>query len=86
METIILQTENNQTTKELLDLIKNMKSVKFIAVENDIYKIIESDLAMPGRAMNEEELENIAIVMENETDFKKSDDVFDEIINSIKKK
>ena len=39
METIILQTENNQTTKELLDLIKNMKSVKFIAVENDIYKI-----------------------------------------------
>ncbi len=86
METIILQTENNQTTKELLDLIKNMKSVKFIAVENDIYKIIESDLAMPGRAMNEEELENIAIVMENETDFKKSDAVFDEIINSIKKK
>ncbi len=86
METIILQTENKQTTKELLDLIKNMKSVKFIAVENDIYKIIESDLAMPGRAMNEEELENIAIVMENETDFKKSDAVFDEIINSIKKK
>ena len=41
---------------------------------------------MPGRAMNEEELENIAIVMENETDFKKSDAVFDEIINSIKKK
>ncbi len=86
METIILQTENNQTTKELLDLIKNMKSVKFIAVENDIYKISAADLAMPGRAMNEEELENIAIVMENETAFKKSDDVFDEIINSIKKK
>jgi hypothetical protein len=86
METIILQTENKQTTKELLDLIKNMKSVKFIAVENDIYKIIESDLAMPGRAMNEEELENFAIVMENETNFKKSDDVFEEIINSIKKK
>ena len=86
METIILQTENNQTTKELLDLIKNMKSVKFIAVENDIYKISAVDLATPGRAMNEEELENIAIVMENETDFKKSDDVFDEIINSIKKK
>ena len=86
METIILQTENNQTTKELLDLIKNMKSVKFIAVENDIYKISTADLALPGRAMNEEELENIAIVMENETDFKKSDDVFDEIINSIKKK
>jgi hypothetical protein len=86
METIILQTENNQTTKELLDLIKNMKSVKFIAVENDIYKINTNDLALPGRALNEEELENIAIVMENETDFKKSDDVFEEIINSIKKK
>ena len=86
METIILQTENKQTTKELLDLIKNMKSVKFIAVENDIYKISAADLATPGRVMNEEELENIAIVMENETDFKKSDAVFDEIINSIKKK
>ena len=86
METIILQTENNQTTKELLDLIKNMKSVKFIAVENDIYKININDLALPGRALNEEEFENIAIVMENETDFKKSDDVFEEIINSIKKK
>ena len=86
METIILQTENNQVTKEVLDLIKNMKSVKFIGVENDIYKINTADLALPGRAMNEEELEDFAMVMENETEFKKSDDVFDEIINSLKKK
>ena len=82
METLILQTENNQATNELLDLIKNMKSVKFIAVESDSYKINTNDLPIPGRVINDEELENLAIVMENETEFKKSSDVFDEIITN----
>lgn len=63
-----------------------MKSVRFIAVENDIYKINTDDLVLPDTVMNEEELEDIAIAMESETDFKKSDVVFDEIINSLKKK
>jgi len=80
METLILQTENNQATNELLDLIKNMKSVKFIAVESDSYKINTNDLPIPGRVINDEELENLAIVMENETEFKKSSDVFEEIM------
>jgi hypothetical protein len=82
METLILQTENNQATNELLDLIKNMKSVKFIAVESDSYKINTDDLAIPGRVINDEELEDLAIVMENETEFKKSSDVFDEIVTN----
>jgi hypothetical protein len=82
METLILQTENNQATNELLDLIKNMKSVKFIAVESDSYKINTNDLPIPGRVINDEELENLAIVMENETEFKKSSDVFDEIVTN----
>jgi hypothetical protein len=82
METLILQTENNQATNELLDLIKNMKSVKFIAVESDSNKINTNDLAIPGRVINDEELENLAIVMENETEFKKSSDVFDEIVTN----
>jgi len=82
METLILQTENNQATNELLDLIKNMKSVKFIAVESDSYKINTNDLPIPGRVINDEELENLAIVMENETEFKKSSDVFKEIITN----
>jgi hypothetical protein len=80
LETLILQTENNQATNELLDLIKNMKSVKFIAVESDSYKINTNDLPIPGRVINDEELENLAIVMENETEFKKSSDVFEEIM------
>lgn len=86
METLILQTENKEVTKELLDLIKNMKSVKFIAVENDENRLNVSDLATAGRLINEEELEELAMVMENVTEFKKSDEVFDEIVQSLKEK
>lgn len=86
METLILQTENNRVTKELLALIKNMKSVKFVAVENEMNKMDSLDLTMPGRELTANELEELSIVMESEVAFEKSDEVFNEIVNSLKTK
>ncbi len=85
METLILQTENNSATKEILKLIKKMKSVKFISVENANKRIRADDVALPGRHLTDDELDQISELMDKEVDFKKSDDIFEDIINSIKK-
>lgn len=85
METLILQTENNSATKEILKFIKSMKSVKFISVENTKRRLTADDWALPGRTSTDSELEEISKLMDEETEFKKSDDVFADIIKSIKK-
>lgn len=84
METLILQTDNNEATKEILDFIKKMKSVKFVSVEKSDEKLNDLDWASPGRHASDSEIESLAIAMESETQFKKADDVFADIINSIK--
>lgn len=86
METLILQTENNQVTKELLALIKNMKAVRYISVENELNKMDSLDVTMPGRELTVNELEELSMAMESEVAFEKSDDVFNEIVNSLKTK
>lgn len=83
METLILQTDNNEATREILDFIKKMKSVKFVSVEKSDEKLNAQDWASPGRYASDSEIETLAIAMESETEFKKADDVFKDIINSI---
>ena len=84
METLILQTDNNEATKEILDFIKKMKSVKFVSVEKSDEKLNDHDWASPGRHARDSEIESLAIAMDKETEFKKADNVFKDIINSIK--
>ena len=43
METLILQTDNDEATKEILDFIKKMKSVKFDSVEKSEEKLNDHD-------------------------------------------
>ena len=85
METLILQTENNLATKEILKLIKKMKSVKFISVENTDKRITADNLALPGRPLTDDEIEEISELMDKEIEFKNSEDIFNDIINSIRK-
>lgn len=83
METLILQTDNNEATREILDFIKKMKSVTFVSVERSDEKLNDHDWASPGRYASDSEIETLAIAMESEIEFKKADDVFKDIINSI---
>lgn len=85
METLILQTENNSATKEILQFIKKMKSVKFVSVESSNKKLTPDNWSLPGRPATESEMDEMATLLDNETSFKKSDDVFESIIGSIKK-
>ena len=84
METLILQTDNDEATKEILDFIKKMKSVKFVSVEKSEEKLNDHDWASPGRYASDSEIESLSIAMDSETEYKKADDVFKDIINSIK--
>lgn len=83
METLILQTDNKEATREILDFIKKMKSVTFVSVERSDEKLNDHDWASPGRYASDSEIETLAIAMESEIEFKKADDVFKDIINSI---
>ena len=83
METLILQTENNLATKEILKFIKSMKSVKFISVENTKRRLNADDWALPGRPSTNNEMEELSELMDNEKEFKMSDGGFDDIIKSI---
>lgn len=85
METLILQTENNSATNEILEFIKKMKTVKFISVENVNKELVADDWAIPGRPATDKELNQLSELLDKENKFKKSDDIFDDIIKSIKK-
>lgn len=85
MSTIIIQTESETATAEILAFVKNLQSISSVEIEQ-LNTILETnDWAKPGRSATSNELETLAELMVNKSNFKDSDLVFKTVIAKLSK-
>ncbi|OFX45838.1 MAG: hypothetical protein A2046_09170 [Bacteroidetes bacterium GWA2_30_7] len=64
MQTFSVTINNDANAKLFLNLMKQLKFVKAVTVENTVDKLSDEDWIKPGRPATDEELEQLCVEME----------------------